>query len=154
MTLLEVIHRLEESATHQPSIKMIVRNDAFRLNGYPNAKYGVFAYVQGNHSVSIDSDLATYSFTLFYIDRKTGTGDNENEVKSVGISTITNVLERLYGQGIESASQVTFTPFTQRFVDDCTGVFARVDLVVPRSYVCEENYPDFNEDYNNDFLII
>ena len=69
MTLLELIKAMEVVASHQPSINMVVENDIFRLNNKADAKYGVFAFVQGQHSTSIDSNVITYAFTLFYVDR-------------------------------------------------------------------------------------
>ena len=69
MTLVELIKTMEVIASHQPSIKMVVENDIFRLNTKADARYGVFAFVQGMHSTSIDSSVITYAFTLFYVDR-------------------------------------------------------------------------------------
>ena len=69
MTLLELIKTMEVIASKQPSVKMVVENDIFRLNALADARYGVFAFVQGQHSTSVDSNLVTYAFTLFYVDR-------------------------------------------------------------------------------------
>ena len=45
MTLLEVIRTIEGMAMRQPTIHSIVRNDVFRLNALPDARYGVFAWL-------------------------------------------------------------------------------------------------------------
>ena len=69
MTLLETIQKIEQVAMAQPSVRTIVENDVFKLNEHPEAKYGVFAFVQGQHTGSIESDLFTYRFSFFYVDR-------------------------------------------------------------------------------------
>ena len=80
MTLSDTIRLIEIVAAGQPPVKSIVRNDIFRLNSLPDAKYSVFGWVQGNHTASLDSSFITYRFTFFYIDRLTADQGNELEV--------------------------------------------------------------------------
>lgn len=154
MTLMQVIGAVEAVASRQPAVRMIVRQDIFRLNTYADARYGVFGWTQGRHSGSASNDLMSWSFTFFYIDRLTEDGGNETEVQSVGIETLHNVLMGLRGMGLE-AETWTFDTFTQRFLDHCAGVFCGVTLTAPVGWVCEETWPDFRRsDFNKDFLII
>lgn len=152
MTLSEITRLIEMVASHQPSVNMIVRNDIFRLNGKSDAKYGVFAWVQGRHSSSIDSSMISFEFTLYYVDRLTHDLSNQIEVQSVGITTLDNVLGQLSELGVYVDSY-TFQTFNQRFFDECSGVFTNVTLNVPKNAVCGESYADYNLDYNNDFYV-
>lgn len=152
MTLSDTIRLIETVAAGQPSIHSIVRNDIFRLNALPDAKYGVFGWTQGQHSTSIDANLYTFRFTFFYIDRLTEDLGNQVEVQSVGISTLENVLRMLDAKGVFTFGDWTFTTFNQRFQDECAGVFCSVALQVPVVTVCYEDYADFNEDFNDDFF--
>lgn len=129
MTLLETILLIEQVASAQPSINMIVENDVYKLNDCPDALYGVFAFVQGQHSGSISSDFITYNFTLFYVDRMTADHHNQLEAQSVGVTTLDNILRLLDEAGCEIDSY-QFTPFSQRFADDCAGVYVQVGLSV------------------------
>lgn len=153
MTLLETIRIIENVAIAQPSVKTIVENDIFKLNEHPEAKYGVFAFVQGQHGGSVDSDLFTYRFSFFYVDRLRHDKKNQIEVQSVGIETINNIMQRLSDLGIESGSY-TIQPFNQRFADECAGVFCTVDLETIRGSFCSEVDGHYNKDYNRDFLIL
>ena len=153
MTLSEVIHKIEMVAGGQPTIHSIVRNDIFRLNTYPDAKYGVFGWTQGQHASEIGSSLITYRFTFFYIDRLTHDLANQVEIQSVGIQTLDNILRLLEEQGIVSASEVTYTTFNLRFHDETAGVFASVAFQVPVQGLCGEGFYDFNNDFNEDFAI-
>ena len=143
---------MEVTAGRQPTIRSVVRNDVFRLNSLPDARYGVFAWLQGEHRADLEGDLLTFAFTLFYVDRLTFDKRNEVEVQSVGIETLENVLTALADLGIV-AGEHTYRTFNQRFSDECAGVFCNVTLSVPKGDICADEFPDFNYDYNDDFKI-
>ena len=153
MTLQEVIKTLEVIASHQPSIKMVVENDVFRLNSVADARYGVFAFVQQQHTTAIGSNFITYSFTLFYVDRLKNDKSNQIEIQSVGIQTLDNIIRALDELGIYSDQAYSFQVFNQRFQDECAGVFCNVSLAVPVGSTCPESFADFNNDFNDDFMI-
>lgn len=148
MTLLQVVKAVELTAMNQPSVNMIVENDVFRLNEKADAKYGVFAFVQGQHTSTLDSSFINFAFTFFYVDRLKNDLSNQLEVQSVGIETLDNILRLLDEKGIFVESQYTFQVFNQRFLDECAGVFCNVTLSVPVGYLCPESFGDFNEDFD------
>ena len=152
MTLIEVIQTVEWVAAKQPTIHSIVRNDVFRLNALPDARYSVFAWLQGEHRTELASDLLSFSFTFFYVDRLTFDKSNEVEIQSVGIETLENILRVLETYGIVAGDH-TFRTFNQRFSDECAGVYCTLSLEVPKDTLCEVNFADFNNDFNNDFNI-
>lgn len=152
MTLLETIRQIERVAAGQPAVNMIVRNDIFRLSSFSDARYGVFAWTQGQHSGNPDEALQSFAFTFFYVDRLTEDKGNEVEIQSVGIDTLGNILRQLADSGM-IVGDATFTTFNQRFLDECAGVFASVRLQVPAVGPCGEGFGDFNDDFNDDFLI-
>lgn len=154
MTLQQVIKAFEMVASQQPSVNMIVQNDIFRLNSKSDARYGVFGWTQGQHSASMDSDMFTYSFTFFYVDRLKNDRSNEIEVQSVGIQTLDNILRKLEDLDIFVSSSYSFQTFNQRFLDECAGVFCNVSLQVPVGSLCSESFADFlKTDFNDDFMI-
>lgn len=135
MTLSEFIRSLEAVAQRQPSVKMIVENDIFKLNQCADAQYGVFAFVQGQHSFDIATSLQRFSFSLFFVDRLIEDKSNQIDVQSVAMQTLSNIL-----LGMEDIAEVQsgkFQPFSQRFTDDCAGMYCSVEFLVPSS-PCEE----------------
>ena len=142
MTLSEVIRTMEVVASKQPSINMVVENDVFRLNNKADARYGVFAFTQGQHSTSIDSNLITYAFTLFYVDRLKNDRSNQIEIQSVWIQTLDNIIRAMDEIGIYTETSYSFQVFNQRFTDECAGVFCNVNLSVPVGSVCPEDFGD------------
>lgn len=154
MTLLQLIRAIERVAKKQPAINMIVRNDIFRLNTYEDAKYGVFAWVQGQHATAVTDGMVRYQLTLIYADRLTEDQHNQVEVQSVGIQAITNIVQTLAAEDIFVRGDISFQPFNQRFLDECAGVFSNITFEVPKSTMCNDTFGDFNEDFNDDFLVI
>lgn len=153
MTLLELIRTMEAVAQAQPSVNMIVRSDIYRMNNAPDRRYGIFAWTQMEHSGQASNDLITYRFALYYVDRLTEDRRNATEVQSVGIQTLDNLIRRLSDMGIDADSW-TFRTFTERFIDECAGVWCEVAFQVPVSLVCPEEFGDYlTEDFNSDFLI-
>lgn len=152
MTLLETIRVIERIAAQQPSVNMIVRNDVFRLNACPDAKYGVFAWTQQQHTIG--EDMNTFAFAFFYVDRLTEDKANELEVQSVGIQTLGNIIRTLGDAGIFTENDWNAQTFNQRFLDECAGVWATVRLQVPQDWTCPETWPDFNaSEFSDDFNI-
>lgn len=140
MTLLETIRLIERVAAAQPTVNMIVENDVFKLNACPDALYGVFAFVQGQHSGTTDNDLVTYNFSLFYVDRLKADKSNLLEVQSVGVQTLTNILHCLDERGVY-CDTYTLQVFNQRFADECAGVYCNVALQVIDT-PCGETFTD------------
>lgn len=143
MTLREVIRAIEAVAIAQPGVGMVVRNNIFRLNACPDARYAVFGWTQGQHSGSAANDLMSWRFTFFYIDRLIENGRNELEVQSTGIEVLRNVLRQLADMGI-TADSWTFDTFNQRFADECAGVFCGVTLYAPVGWTCADYFDKDN----------
>ena len=146
MTLLETIRLIESLAASQPTVHMIVRQDARRLNDCPDALYAAFALVQGPDARTGGSDTIIYSFSLFYIDRLTADRRNETGIQSAGVRTLDNIVRGLLeAEGVYDVTDVAFTPFDYRFADECAGVYATVRVeVAADGGDCEDIY-----DYEN-----
>lgn len=152
MTLKEAIKMIEMVASQQPSVNMIVEHDVFRLNSIPDAKYGVFAWLQGQHTTSIESNTISLQFTFFYVDRLTEDKGNQLEIHSVGIQTLDNILRTLEENGLW-VSNYNFQVFNQRFLDECAGVFSNVTIDMPISSVCPEYFIDNEGRFKKDLKI-
>ena len=152
MTLVEVIKVIEVIAARQPSVHMIIENDVFRLNEKADARYGVFAWTQGQHSTRVDGNSIDFAFNFFYIDRLKNDRSNQLEIQSVGTQTLDNIIRTLDDIGIDIDNTYTFQVFNQRFADECAGVYVNVILSVPVNAICPEYFTDFSaDDFNDDF---
>ena len=124
---------------------MIVRGDSFKLNACPDARYAALAWVQGVHTLTEDGRILRVSLTLFYIDRLNELQDNTLAIQSAGVEVLSSVLQRLDEDGIYTEGQITYQPFTQRFADECAGVFANVILTAPAVSICADEVTDGND---------
>ena len=154
MTLKDVINYLESTASVQPAVHTIVRNDILKLNNASNVIYGVFAWVLGTQQVKINDRMATYQLYVYYIDRLAEKVDNTLDIHSFGIQVLNNILLTLQDVDI-FINDYSIQPFYQRFADECAGVYATINIDVPIDYNCSESYTqsyDYNNDYNGGHL--
>ena len=105
---------IEAVASKQPSVNMIVRNDVFRLNEKADARYGVFAWLQGQHSSLSNSSYIDFTFTFFYVDRLKDDKSNEVEIQSTGIQTLNNIIRVLDEYDVVAEATYVFNVFNQR----------------------------------------
>ena len=129
MTLFEIINKLKDIAISKPNINFVGDGDVYTLNSLPNIDYSVFFITQNDHS--IDSDTITYSLNLFYIDRISDSDDNVLNIQSDGMLQLTNIINTLvFSEDVDVEGEITFTPFIQRFADQCSGVYCTVRFIV------------------------
>lgn len=142
MTLLQLSRLIEEAASRQPAINMIVRDNVLKLNDLPDCLYGAFVWTQGQHRCNINDNGASitkYTFTLFYIDRMNEDGSNATEVQSTGNDVLGNILRDL-AEDLD-VSEWTVNTFTQRFKDVCAGAYATITLTLPAGS-CADHFCD------------
>lgn len=129
MTLFEIINKLKDIAISKPNINYVGDGDVYTLNSLPNIDYSVFFITQNDHL--IDSDTITYSLNLFYIDRISDSEDNTLNIQSDGMLQLMNVINTLvFTEDVDVDGEIMFTPFIQRFADQCCGVYCNVRFVV------------------------
>ena len=75
------------------------------------------------------------------------------EIQSTGIEVLTNIIRQLDVLGVYCPDGYSFNSFNERFVDDCAGVSCEVVFEVPVGAACPESFADFNDDFNEDFMI-
>lgn len=106
---------------------------------------------RNSHRASTSENRITYSFTFFYVDRLTENAGNQMEIQSVGIQTLDNIIRTLDDLLLPVEEGYTFQVFNQRFMDECAGVFSNVNIVVPVTEVCPE---DFDYVINPNIMIV
>lgn len=127
MTLKELIEKIKTIARKQHNIGYVGEGDIYTLNSMPNIDYSVIFITQQNHSIT--ADLCEYNINLFYVDRLFGDDGNRLDIQSHGITVITNIINQLTSTiDVDVEYPVSFTTFTQRFSDECAGVFATLKI--------------------------
>lgn len=81
------------------------------------------------NNITSDSESTNYNFTMFYIDRLLSDGSNKINVQSIGVQVVKQILSKLFDIYPEiEISSTEYTPFTEKFADDCAGVFCQISL--------------------------
>lgn len=138
MTLFDIIRNLQAIAAQEPSVRSVSDGDIYDcLNAAVDIKYGVFHITQDTHTTN--GDLDVWGLNLFYIDRLLDNGENRLSIQSAGITILENVLKRFADTfGAEYMNNIVYTPFTQRFKDNCAGVFCKISISTVMDNLCAE----------------
>ena len=138
MTLFDIIRNLQAIAAQEPSVKSVSDGDIYdALNAAVDIKYGVFHITQDTHTTN--GDLDVWGLNLFYIDRLLDNGENRLSIQSAGITILENVLRNFADTfGAEYMNNIVYTPFTQRFKDNCAGVFCKISVSTVMDNLCAE----------------
>ena len=138
MTLFDIIRNLQAIAAQEPSVKSVSDGDIYdALNAAVDIRYGVFHITQDTHTTN--GDLDVWGLNLFFIDRLLDNGENRLSIQSAGITILENVLKRFADTfGAEYMNNIVYTPFTQRFKDNCAGVFCKISISTVMDNLCAE----------------
>ena len=138
MTLFDIIRNLQAIAAQEPSVKSVSDGDIYdALNAAVDIKYGVFHITQDTHTTH--GDLDVWGLNLFFIDRLLDDGENRLSIQSAGITILENVLKNFADTfGAEYMNNIVYTPFTQRFKDNCAGVFCKISISTVMDNLCAE----------------
>lgn len=139
MTLKAITEHILSVAETEKNINFVGNGDIYALNNKPDIDYSVFWLTLNN--ASVNENTINYSFTFFYVDRLINEEDDNNKLKiqSDGIQHITNIVNKLsYTEDVDISFPLQFTAFSQRFADECSGVFCTVNVLVDNNLgVCE-----------------
>ena len=138
MTLFDIIRNLQAIAAQEPSVRSVSDGDIYdALNAAVDIKYGVFHITQDTHTTN--GDLDVWGLNLFFIDRLLDNGENRLSIQSAGITILENVLKNFADTfGAEYMNNIVYTPFTQRFKDNCAGVFCKISISTVMDNLCAE----------------
>lgn len=142
MTLYDTINLIEQIALQQPNVRTAKEGNVFdHLNANPSVQYAAVILTQGLHQQ--DEQFNHFRFSIFYVDRLEADLDsNRIQVQSTGKEVLNNIIRTLTSKFDAECDDISYQPFTQRFSDECAGVFASVVIDVPVDYLCAEDYAD------------
>lgn len=140
MTLYETIDFLKKIALKHPNIGSASEGNIYEyMNANPSVKYGVFFITQGTHSQ--DEMFNHFEFTLFYVDRLVDDmEENRLQIQSIGKEILSNILTFFCEEFDAECENISFQPFTQRFVDETAGIYSTITIDMPKDIICPEEY--------------
>lgn len=138
MTLLQIVDNLERIALTQPNIRTAGEGNIYdKMNTNPSVKYGVFFITQNTHIEYEESDR--YGFTLFYVDRlEDDMESNRLRIQSHGKQVLGNIITMFCNEFDIDFPEITYTPFTEKFVDLTAGVYATISFNIYKNSICAD----------------
>lgn len=141
MNLFATIDNIKDIGLSQPNVRTAVEGDIYSvMNTTKELKYGVFVITQGQHRS--DDSFNYFSFNFFYVDRLVDDLEsNRLQIQSIGIQQLDNIIKTFSDEyDVELNADITYNTFTQKFADECAGVYCNLTLEVPKDYYCGETY--------------
>ena len=138
MTLLQTIDKLQTIALTQPNVRTAGEGNIYdKMNTNPSVKYGVFFITQNTHIEYEESDR--YGFTLFYVDRlEDDMESNRLRIQSHGKQVLGNIITMFCNEFDIDFPEITYTPFTEKFVDLTAGVYATISFNIYKNSICAD----------------
>ena len=138
MTLLQIVDKLQTIALSQPNVRTAGEGNIYdKMNTNPSVKYGVFFITQNTHIEYEESDR--YGLTLFYVDRlEDDMESNRLRIQSHGKQVLGNIITMFCNEFNADFPEITYTPFTEKFVDMTAGVYANIIIDIYKDTLCED----------------
>lgn len=142
MTLYNLIDKLKMLALKHPNIGSAEEGSIYDImNSSKEHKYATVVITQGTHSD--DETYDYYNLNLFYVDRLVSDMDsNRLEIQSLGKSMLQNIIKAFVDEFDAECDRIEYHPFTERFADECSGVYATLTISIVKDYNCSERYWD------------
>lgn len=141
MTLFELIQIIKNIALKQPNVRTFGEGNIYNiLNANPSVEYDAVILTQGTHIQ--DTKFNYFNFNLFYVSRLVDNLEtNRLQAHSIGVEVLSNIVQFLSdAYDIELNGNISFNTFTEKFSDECAGVYAKITLVVEKEIYCGEVY--------------
>ena len=140
MTLFEIIQTIKEAALSQPNVNAFSEGSIYDyMNANPDISYSVVFLTQQSHRET--EGFMRYSFYIFYVDRLQSDLETDRAlIQSTGIRVLSNIIRTVCDSIDMEVPDVTYVPYSQRFADECCGVYASVEFTVPIDDICAEEY--------------
>lgn len=140
MTLKQIIGTISNLALKHPNINSVYEGNVYEcLNANPSNKYASVVVTQTTHTQ--DEVFDHYGFVIFYVDRLVDDIDeNRLQIQSIGKTMLSNIVDAFCYEFDAEHNDITFHPFTQKFVDETAGVYIDIVIDTPKDAVCPEFY--------------
>ena len=140
MTLLEIIQTIKEVALSQPNVNAFSEGSIYDyMNANSSIDYSVVFLTQQTHRET--EGFMHYSFYIFYCDRlQSDLDSNRALIQSTGLRVLSNIIRTVCDNLDIEVPDTNFTTFSEKFSDECCGVYASVEFTVPIDDICAEEY--------------
>ena len=152
MTLLNVIDTIKMFALKHPNINSAYEGNIYDImNANPQQKYASVVLTQQSHTQ--DDMYDHYGFNIFYIDRLVDDlEENRLQIQSTGKNMLSNIIKAFCEEFDAECDNISYQTFTERFVDECAGVYCTITIDMVKDIYCTEKY--WNESWVTPMIVV
>lgn len=142
MTLYAIIEKLKMLALKHPNVNSAYEGNIYDImNANPQQKYASVVLTQQSHTQ--DDTYDHYGFNIFYVDRLVDDLDsNRVQIQSTGKSMLSNIIKAFCEEFDAECDTINYQTFTERFADECAGVYCTITIDMVKDIYCTEKYWD------------
>lgn len=142
MTLYAIIEKLKMLALKHPNVNSAYEGNIYDImNANPQQKYASVVLTQQSHTQ--DDTYDHYGFNIFYVDRLVDDLDtNRVQIQSTGKSMLSNIIKAFCEEFDAECETINYQTFTERFADECAGVYCTITIDMVKDIYCTEKYWD------------
>ena len=136
MTYNQLQAIIESTCLSYPNVKTFGCGDIYLLNSTTPTYSVMWLSLVSRTDYS---NFTTYQVNLFYVDRLKKDISNEEQIISEGMEaceTVVSMLKHRDDLLWDPDASVTYTPFRERFSDECAGVYVSFSIQVPVEELC------------------
>ena len=140
MTLYGIIDKLKMLSLKHPNVNSAEEGNIYELlNGNNEHKYASIVITQNPHTE--DETFDYYNLNLFYVDRLLSNLDtNRLQIQSTGKNVLSNVINAFCEEFDAECERIEYHTFTEKFADECSGVYSSITITIPKDITCTEKY--------------
>lgn len=138
MTYEKIVKKIENTCKKHIFVQEFGYGDVYEYLNSTSHKYPILYLTTDNIQVDIDDRMYTLNGTLYFVDRVQEDNKNTLYVQSQGLSVLTDIFSKLNNE--LNISNITCTPFTQKFTDLCGGAYASFTIEVDGGDLCKNTF--------------
>lgn len=140
MTIYQLISILKEIALTVPNVRSATDGSIYAvLNANPSIEYDVVHFTQNSHQETEFLDI--YGLTIFFDTRlEDDLESNRLLYQSQGKEVISNIIRTFCDNFGVDFPNITYTPYTQRFVNLDCGVYCTIRFEIPKEIICPDDF--------------
>lgn len=137
MTYTQLQNKVKDICLNYPNVKTFGCGDIYLLNSTTPSYNVMWLTLVTRYDYEMQT---SYNINLFYVDRLKKDLSNEEIIISEGLEaleTVIGTLKRDKNVLWSDSTRVDYTPFRERFSDECAGVYANFTVVTTQEELCQ-----------------
>lgn len=139
MELIDVVNEIVKISKQHRFVNAVYVGDIYENMNTVDVKYPNINLTINNIGEDLELGVRSYSLTMFYTDLQTSNSECVLPIQSVGVKVLGDICRKIDETVDWNVENLTFTIFTEKFKDLCSGCYVEFTLNVPIDAYCSDD---------------